>query len=156
MSEPSRPISPRRAARRRDRHGRGLRSDLAPRGVPLSRTRSEAFDDLILDAVEDLERNWSAELAGLEFAVEEVPPLDDTQPSEYDNDAIVDRGVPLARLLRQGIDGTDRPTIVLYRRPLEARALDRDNRADLIYSVVAELVAEALGKDIDEIDPPRH
>ena len=45
--------------------------------------------------------------------------------------------------------------IVIYRRPLEARAADRDDRADLVFSVVAELVAEALGKDVDEIDPPR-
>ena len=42
---------------------------LAPAAVPLSRTRSEAFDDLVLDAVEELEEHWSAELTGVEFAV---------------------------------------------------------------------------------------
>src|ERR1700753_4045957 len=34
------------------------------------------------------------------------------------------------------------PLIVIYRRPLESRAIDRDDRADLVFSVVAELVAE--------------
>ncbi|MDT4956664.1 MAG: hypothetical protein QOD31_463, partial [Pseudonocardiales bacterium] len=37
---------------------------------------------------------------------------------------------------------------------VEARAIDRDERADLVFMVVAELVAELLGKDVDEIDPP--
>ena len=47
---------------------------LAPRDVPISRTRAERFDDLVLDAVEDLEQHWAAELADVEFAVEDVPP----------------------------------------------------------------------------------
>ena len=38
-------------ARRRDRHGRGLRGRLVPPGVPLYRSRAEQFDDLVLEAV---------------------------------------------------------------------------------------------------------
>ena len=142
-------------ARRRDRRGRGLRGELAPRGVPLARTRSESFDDLILDAVEDLERSWAAELAEVEFAVEDVP----TVPAgeiEFDPEVIADRGIPLGRLVRAGSPASTHSVIVIYRRPLESRAVDREDRADLVFSVVAELVAEALGKDVDEIDPPRH
>ena len=52
----------------------GVRGDLAPAGVPLYRTRSEAFDDLVLDAVEEIEQHWSVELAGVEFAIQDVPP----------------------------------------------------------------------------------
>ncbi len=155
MNPPPARRTPVRPARRRDRHGRGLRSGLAPRGVPLARTRSEAFDDLILDAVEDLEQHWATEIAGLEFAVEEVPAVGISAQLDYEPDAIMDRGVPLGRLVRDGSAGIAKPLIVLYRRPLEARATDRDDRADLVYSVVAELVAEALGKDLDEIDPPQ-
>ncbi|HSY14751.1 MAG TPA: metallopeptidase family protein [Jatrophihabitantaceae bacterium] len=145
---------PRPRPRRRDRRGRGLRGELAPAAVPLTRTRSEAFDELILDAVEDLERRWAAEVAGLEFAVEDVPSVAGARAAEFDPNLIVDRGVPLGQLHPNGLDGIARPVIVIYRRPLEARAGDRDDRADLVYSVVAELVAEALGKDLDEIDPP--
>jgi hypothetical protein len=146
--------APRRpAGRRRDRRGRGLRSELAPRGVPLARTRSEAFDDLILDAVEDLERNWATELAGVEFAVEDVPSVA-AAANDFDPEVISDNGVPLGRLLRPAAN-SPRPVVIIYRRPLEARALDPEDRADLVFTVVAELVAEALGKDLDELDPPR-
>ena len=140
--------------RRRDRRGRGLRGALAPRGLPRSRTPGEQFDELVLDAVEELEVNWSAELAGVEFAVEDVPPLNGERPPEFDPDVVLDRGVPLGRLLRSGVPGAAGPTIVVYRRPVEARAGTED-RAELIFMVVAELVAELLGRDVDEIDPPR-
>ena len=37
--------------RHRDRRGRGLRGALAPASVPLGRSRSQSFDELVLDAV---------------------------------------------------------------------------------------------------------
>jgi predicted Zn-dependent protease with MMP-like domain len=139
----------------RDRRGRGLRGELAPRVVPRNRTRGEQFDELVLDAVEELEARWAAELAGVEFAVEDVPSLrPDSRVHEFDPEVIVDRGVPLGRLLRTGIPGAAAPTIVVYRRPVETRARNGEDRADLVFMVVAELVAELLGRDVDEIDPP--
>ena len=131
-----------------------MRGGIAPRSVPLTRSPAEIFDDLVLDAVDELEDRWSAELAGLEFAVEDVPPPLDPAAAEFEPGLILDRGIPLGRLLRGGIGGIDRPVVLIYRRPLEARAADRDDRADLVFAVVAELVAEYLGRDIDEIDPP--
>jgi hypothetical protein len=53
-----------------------------------------------------------------------------------------------------GAPGTSSPTIVIYRRPVEARARGGDDRADLVFMIVAELIAELLGRDVDEIDPP--
>lgn len=141
-----------RPRRRRDRRGRGIRGHLAPVEVPLHRTRGEEFDDLVMDAVEELEEHWAAEIAGLEFAVEDVPP--GPSPS-FDPDIVVDRGVALGRLFRQGLADIDQPVIVVYRRPIEARAEDLDDRADLIFMVVVDLAAEYLGRDVDEIDPPR-
>ena len=134
---------------RRDRHGRGLRGRLVPATVPLSRTRAEIFDDLVLDAVEGLERQYAKELAGVEFAVEDVPP----DLNVYDSDVLEDGEVPLARLLpgRPGRHGVP-PRVVLYRRPLEFRALDRDDLADLIHDVIVEQVANLLGVDPDELD----
>jgi hypothetical protein len=139
---------------RRDRRGRGVRGGIAPKAVPISRSPSEIFDDFVLDAVEELEDRWAAELAGLEFAVEDVPPPLDRMSAEFDPTVIVDRGIPLGRLMRPGVDPTERPVVLIYRRPVEARAADRDDRADLVFAVVAELVAEFLERDIDEIDPP--
>jgi predicted Zn-dependent protease with MMP-like domain len=120
----------------------------------LHRSRSEAFDDLVLDAVEELEEHWADEVAGIEFAVEDVPaPLGPS--ADFDPDLVLDRGVPLGRLLRSGTEGVSAPTVVVYRRPVEARTVTDDDRGDLVFMVVAELVAELLGRDVDEIDPPR-
>ena len=137
---------------RRDRRGRGLRGDLAPHGVPLYRTRSAAFDDLVLDAVEEIEQHWTVELADVEFAVQDVPA--EISADADDADVVIDRQVPLGRLFREGLDNVGNPVIVVYRRPVEARAEERGERGELVFMVVAELVAELLGRDVDEIDPP--
>jgi predicted Zn-dependent protease with MMP-like domain len=152
MRQPRRP-GPAARGPHRDRRGRGLRGPLAPRVVPRNRTRGEQFDELVLDAVEQLEGRWAAELAGVEFAVEDVPSMVGAGALEFDPEVIVDRGVPLGRLLRSGVPGMNAPTIVVYRRPVETRARRGEDRADLVFMVVAELVAELLGRDLDEIDP---
>ena len=141
----------RRPPRRRDRRGRGVRGPLAPVEVPLHRTRGEQFDDLVLDAVEELEDHWAAELAALEFAVEDVPP---PGRADFDSDVVIDRGVPLGRLFREGLPDIEQPVVVVYRRPIEARATDLEDRADLVFMVVVDLAAEYLGRDVDEVDPP--
>jgi predicted Zn-dependent protease with MMP-like domain len=133
---------------RRDRHGRGLRGRLVPANVPLSRTKAEIFDDLVLDTVEALEHRFANELSGVEFAVEDVPP----DLNVYDSDVLEDGEVPLARLLPGG-PGRHKvpPRIVLYRRPLEFRALDRDDLADLVHDVIIEQVANLLGVDPEDL-----
>jgi predicted Zn-dependent protease with MMP-like domain len=141
--------------RRRDRHGRGLRGPLAPVGSPLYRSRAERFDDLVLQAVAQLEPRWESELAGVEFVVEEVPsadpPADQLLP---DADP-----VPLARLDPALADPGNparpaRPArIVLYRRPLLARADGEDELGDLVLDVVIEEFAKLLGLDPQAIDP---
>lgn len=136
----------------RDRRGRGMRGRLVPATVPLARSRSQIFDDMVLDAVEELESRWAAQLRGVEFAVEDVPP----ELPSYDSDVLEDGSVPLARLLpgRDGARGRGvPPRIVVYRRPLEARAMDREDLADLVHDVIVEQVANLLGLDPDEIDP---
>jgi predicted Zn-dependent protease with MMP-like domain len=147
---------PRRGAvrppRRRDRRGRGIRGHLAPVDVPLHRTRGEEFDDLVMDAVEEIEEHWAAELAALEFAVEDVPP--GSSETDFDPDVVMDRGVALGRLYRDGLPEIAQPVIVVYRRPIEARAVDLEDRSDLVFMVVVDLAAEFLGRDVDEIDPP--
>jgi predicted Zn-dependent protease with MMP-like domain len=144
-----------RQRRRRDRHGRGLRGAIAPVGVPIARSSGDQFDELVLDAVEELERAWAKELAAVEFAVEDVPPAATTDTDiEFNPEVVADGPVPLGRLYRGGVESIKSPVIVIYRRPVEARTADKSERADLVFAVVAELVAELLGRDLDEIDPP--
>lgn len=134
----------RRPARitRRDRHGRGLRGPLAPRGVPLARTRAQRFEDLVLEAVTRLEGRWEAQLSAIDFEVEEVPP----RPHPADADS-----VPLSRLHPAGPGRQAR--IVVYRRPVQARAEGEDELAALVSDVVVEEFARLLGMDPEDVDP---
>jgi predicted Zn-dependent protease with MMP-like domain len=147
----SAPAASRRVRRRRDRRGRGLRGQLAGPEIPLSRSRAEQFDDLVLDAVEHLEQRWSGELHGVEFAVEEVPPAD----APIDDSEMP---VPLSRLQPASGSGrsTTPPRIVLYRRPLEARATDREDLGDLILDIIVHEVAHLLDVDPEVVDPEGH
>jgi Zincin-like metallopeptidase len=122
---------------------------LAPPGVPLHRSRSERFDELILEAVARLEPRWEAQLSGVEFAVEEIP-----RPG---SPGAVAEGVPLARLdpPSPGMAGAAPrpPRIVVYRRPLAARADSEDELGELIFEVIVEEFARLLGLDPEEVDP---
>jgi predicted Zn-dependent protease with MMP-like domain len=163
--------------RRRDRHGRGLRGVLAPQDVPLHRTRAERFDELVLQAVARLEPLWEAHLSGVEFAVEEIPPPD--APAEPGGRG----PVPLSRLdpgspqatglapedeaarrevlikpdpadaLPSEATGPDPPRIVVYRRPLMARADGEDDLGELVFDVVVEEFARLLGIEPSDVHP---
>jgi predicted Zn-dependent protease with MMP-like domain len=117
---------------------------LAPPEVPISRSRAERFDDLVTDEVRRVAQRWSQELAGVEFAVEEVPPAE-----PWNGGA---EPVPLGRLRPQA--GVKAARIVIYRRPLEARGGgDERDLARLIRDVVVEEVADLLGLSPESIDP---
>ncbi len=136
-----------RTALHRDRRGRGLRSPLLPSRLPGFRTRAELFDQAVLDAVSDLDDRWPGQLAAIEFAVDEVPPLP-AGPVLPSSDVVVDGGVPLSRFLPPGVDGRGRPTkarIVVYRRPVEMRSQHSVDLADLVADVLEEQLTAVLG-----------
>jgi hypothetical protein len=115
---------------------------LSPFGVPAHRSAREQFDQLVLNAVEVIERRWHRELGLVEFAVEEIPilPADWSAPS-----------VPLATLVPAT---SGQPTrLVLFRRPIELRCDGQDELAALVHAVLVEQVAELLGRSPEEIDP---
>ena len=121
-----------------------MRGPLAPSGVPLVRTRAETFDDLVLDAVEHLERRWGKQLEHVQFAVEDVPPAtllrrDSVEP------------VPLGWHVTAGAHGPAQ--VIVYRRPIEARSAGADDLAELVHDVVVEEVADLLGLDPRAVDP---
>ncbi len=129
--------------RRRDRRGRGLRGPLLPPSAPASRTRAEKFDDVVVDVVERVEHSWAKQLRGTEFAVEDVPPSD---PAPWEAG-----GVPLGRCFPA--ESGQPARIVVYRRPVEARAFDAEDLEDLVRDVVVEQVAHLLARTPEEIDP---
>lgn len=132
----------RSSTRRRDRRGRGVRGPLTPEQVPISRTRAERFDDLVRDEAHRLEQRLGDELAGVEFAVEEVPPADEPW-------AELSGAIPLSGLT----PGTP-PRIVVYRRPVELRGGDDErDRARLVRDVIVEEVAALLDMEPEAVDP---
>jgi predicted Zn-dependent protease with MMP-like domain len=102
-------------------------------------TRSARFDEVVLDAAESVERKVGHEL-GIELAVEEVPPSD---PAPWEH------GVALGRLFppERGLPAR----LVIYRRPVLARAPDEGELAATVYEVIAEQVARMLGRDPEDL-----
>lgn len=99
-------------------------------------TPRDNFDDLVLSLVAVLTAKWPAELAGVEFATEDLPP----KPAEWSVDV-----VGFGWLVRP--DG-DRPArVVVFRRPIELRAKTRVERLALVNEVLLEQVADLLGID---------
>src|SRR3954469_21958837 len=137
---PARAVPVRR--RRRDRHGRGLRGPLVPRGGPAWRSRRDRFDDRVLDAVERLEQRWARELQDVEFAVEDIPPSD---PAPWEHGE-----VPLGRFFPA--EGDLPARVVVYRRPVESRAPDGPEVGALVPEGVVEQVAQLLGLTPEEVD----
>jgi predicted Zn-dependent protease with MMP-like domain len=141
----------RRGRRSRDRHGRGLRGSLFPSSLPAASTRAQRFDALVLEALEPIEARWHTELTKLDVAVDDVPEVEGAERGQTPPEGVLaDSGVPLARLVPAGVDRRGQPTrarIVLYRRPLEARAKDSADLADLVHEVLVDQVANYLGLD---------
>ncbi|MFV0425929.1 MAG: metallopeptidase family protein [Beutenbergiaceae bacterium] len=138
-------IPSRRSGRARDRHGRGLRGPLLPPLLPGARTRSEQFDELLLAAVDRLERHLGRELAGAQFAVEEVPP---SQPAPWENGSI-----PLGRYFPADRAAGLPHRVVIYRRPILARTNGPEELATMVQEVVVEHVAHWLGREPEDVDP---
>lgn len=97
----------------------------------------------MLDSVERLERRWKRQLEGVEFTVEDIPPSD---PAPWENGE-----VPLGR----SFPAQDQlpPRIVVYRRPVENRAGDDQERALLVHETVVEQLAQLLGLPPEQVDP---
>lgn len=104
-------------------------------------TRSQAFDDLVLEAAARLEPALGTRHAGTEFAVEDVPPSD---PAPWETTSVL-----LGRLFPA--QGRLPARIVLYRRPIEARAVDPAERALLVEEILAEHVAALLGVSPEDL-----
>jgi predicted Zn-dependent protease with MMP-like domain len=126
---------------------------LAPPDVPLTPTRSERFDEYVLDAVEQVERAIEADpvllqqLGVIEFGIEEVPP--DAALTAAESGAEV---LNLARC--DPATATAPARVVLYRRPVELRTPDVRDRAALVHELVVDELADVLGVPADQLDPP--
>ncbi|MFI0417993.1 peptidase [Spongiactinospora gelatinilytica] len=125
-----------------------MRGPIAPPHVPIARSRSERFDDFVLDAVDRLKPRWARQLASVEFSVEEVPPASELGDGPG---RVVGEPIPFGRA--EPAAGSGPAAVVVYRRPLEARARDRDTLGALVHDAVVEQVANLLGLSPETVDP---
>lgn len=117
-----------------------MRGPLARPRVPAMVSRSERFDALVLEAVERIEHRLGRDLSQIEVAVEDVPPSD---PAPWEGRAPLGRSFP--------VEGRHPARAVIYRRPVEARAIDEDDLAELVVEVTAEQFASLLGLNPDDL-----
>lgn len=130
--------------RRRNRHGRGLRGELILPTLPGYRTRSDRFDDLVLDSAQRLHDIWGKRLDGVRFAVDEIPP---------GLERLVADRAPAPMGAYAPATATEGPVITLYRRVVEQASGGRDELQDLVHDVVVEYTAEMLGVPPESLDP---
>lgn len=107
---------------------------------------------MVVEVLEPIEARWASRLENLDVAVDDVP---DVSREPDDDGLLLDGLVPLSRLVPVGVDRAGMPTrarIVLYRRPLEARAKEPEELAELVRDVLIEQVAAYLGVDPDGLD----
>lgn len=138
-----------------------MRGSLLPGDLPGARTRRDVFDDLVTETLDHFDARWDDALAGIGVLVEEVPPLpgDGLDDPALDPSVLEDQGVPLSRVVERPHDTRGRPMppiLILYRRPLEVRAVDRADLADLVHDVLVEQLASLLGVSPDDLDPGFH
>lgn len=142
----------------RSRRGRDIRGPLLPPTVPGWRSRAERFDMAVLEAYEPIERRWQDRVSALDVAVDEIPRIAPKDPEsvQWPPEVIADGPIALARLIPAGVDvrgNATRARIVLFRRPIERRAKDSEELAELLHDVLVAQVATYLGVEPSVIDP---
>lgn len=139
---------------KRDPHGRGVRGPLArenpwtarPAPVRLTPSRVEFFRDCVNDSIARIESTCPDALHGVDVGTVAVPTPNAMWQGMIDHDEI-----PLAN----AVEATDNALarVVLYERPIERRALDREDLAVLVHRTLVEQLALLTGRSDHEIDP---
>ncbi|MFD5277227.1 metallopeptidase family protein [Pseudarthrobacter sp. NPDC058362] len=132
------------ARRRRNRHGRGLRGEIMLPTHPGYRTRSDRFDDLVLDSAQRLHDIWGRTLDGVRFGVDEIPP-------DLERLAADSATAPMGAYTPASAG--DGPMITVYRRVVEQACSSVEELQDLVHDVVVEYTAEMLGVAPETLDP---
>ncbi|MEE2521636.1 metallopeptidase family protein [Pseudarthrobacter sp. J75] len=131
-------------ARRRNRHGRGLRGEVMLPTLPGFRTRGERFDELVMDSAQRLHDIWGKTLDGVRFAVDEIP-------TNLEELVAAGEAAPMGAYIPAGTG--DGPLITVYRRVVEQACDTREELQDLVHDVVIEYTAEMLGVAPETLDP---
>ncbi|ABY24735.1 hypothetical cytosolic protein [Renibacterium salmoninarum ATCC 33209] len=131
-------------SRRRDRHGRGLRGRLVLPPLPGARTRSERFDDLVVESADRLQDIWGGTLDRVQFAVDEIP-------GGLEELLALRQPAPMASL--RSADKDSPVTITVYRRPIMQATEGDEELREAVHDSVVEQVAVLLNLTPESVDP---
>ena len=140
--------------RKRDRHGRGIRGPLAldnrltsrPAPVRLAPSRVDYFLDCLDDSIARIESTCPDAIRGVDIGIEPVP-----SPAAMRQGMNEHNAIPLAGAIDSANNSPAR--VILYERPIEHRAVDREDLATLVHRTLVEQLASLTGHSILEIDP---
>ena len=99
------------------------------------------FFQCVTDAIEAIEEAVPDALTHVDICVEEVPDVATLWSSH----------MPLAASI--DADETHLAQIIIYRRPIELRAGDRDQLRQLVFIALVEQVSSATGLSVSTLDP---
>jgi len=114
------------------------------------------FDQAVLEAYAPLQNRFFEQLTGVDLAVDTIPRMRLSSDMIIPDEIFADGSVPLGRVLQAGVDRAGNPTrarIVLFRMPIEQRATNAIERAELLDTVLTALVAHYLNLDPRDINP---
>ena len=117
-----------------------------PAPVPLRTSRVDYFRDCVEESIERIESACPDAIRGVEIGVEAVPSPAAMWQGMVDHDSI-----PLAGAMNGDAEQSAR--VVLFERPIERRALDRDDLAALVHHTLVEQLATLTGRSAMDIDP---
>lgn len=130
-------------ARRRDRHGRGLRGPVIPMIMPAWRTRSDKFDDVIAWEILMYREHLGERLDRYDVGVLDVPTHD---PAPWED------GVPLARFFPFERPARIHGRLIFYRMPILRAAQRNPFPRWVIHEVVTSQIATVLDESPEDID----
>lgn len=127
----------------RDRHGRGERGVLTGIWRPQYRKRSAIFDALAVGQLKRLRTAWPDMINSIQFAVTDTAPTD---PLPWEDQQAL-------RSLAYPAEHGKPARIMLFRRPLLNRAIDKHDLQMMIRDELVKRISELSGMDPEEIDP---
>jgi predicted Zn-dependent protease with MMP-like domain len=136
-----------------DRHGRHRLRTADPRRRPSDGYRATGvvrFDRLVGEALRAVPGQLLEHLQRLELRIADVPPPDPFGSGDEVLLARYEAAQPASGNRRQRDQRIDR--LILYRRPLEARARSKPELVELVREVVIHEIAHHLGMDDDDIE----
>lgn len=125
--------------------------------LPRYKTRSQKFDNAVMDAYEPILERYESQLSAVDVAVDVVPRMRlEVGYRQWPEDVVADGQVPLGRLVPAGVSASGRPTrprIIIFRRPVELRVNSPEGLRDQLHQILVRLVAVYLNVSPETVDP---